>query len=221
MVSKKPNVVERAPLVPIQETYPFEMVSIDFFHLDKSKGGFEYVLMVCDHFTRFTQAYATKTKSSKVAANKLFHEFILQFGFPERIHHDRGPEFNSYLFIELHRLSGIRSSNMMLYNPMGDGQVERMNQTFCNMLKTLQEQEKNNRRIHLPKLAFAYNSAVNKSSGFSPFYLMFDCESILPIDSIFRIEEASSDLKKKLFREFVETWRKSMQEAFKLANASN
>ena len=116
VVSKKPNVVERAPLVPIQATYPFEMVSIDFLHLAKSKGGFEYVLVVCDHFTRFTQAYATKTKSSKAVANKLFHEFILQFGFPKRIHHDRGPEFNSHLFKELHRLPGIRYSNMTPYH---------------------------------------------------------------------------------------------------------
>ena len=111
IISKKPNIQERAPLVPIEANYPFEMVAIDFLHLDKSKGGFEYVLIICDHFTRFTQAYATKTKSSKAAADKLFHEFILQFGFPKRIHHDRGPEFNSHLFKELHRLSGIKSSN--------------------------------------------------------------------------------------------------------------
>ena len=83
------------------------MISIDFFHLDKCEGGFEYVSMVCDHFTRFTQAHATKTKSSRAVANKLVHEFILQFGFPKRIHHNIGPEFNSYLFIELGRLSGI------------------------------------------------------------------------------------------------------------------
>ena len=102
VVSKKPNNLERAPLVPIEATYPFEMVSIDFLHLDKCKGGFEHVLVVCDHFTRFSQAYDTKTKSSKAAAEKLFNHFILQFGFPKRIHHDKGPEFNSNLFKHLH-----------------------------------------------------------------------------------------------------------------------
>ena len=198
VVSKKPNVVERAPMVPTQAKYPFEMVSIDFLHLDKCKGGFEYTLVICDHFTRFTQAYATKNKSSKAAANKLFQEFILQFGFPKRIHHDRGPEFNSHLFKELHRLTGIRSSNTTPYPPMGDGQVERMNRTFCNMLKTLPGKEKNNWKIHLPKLAFAYNSTINKSSGYSPFYLMFGRHSILPIDSVFRMEEATSNQKKSI-----------------------
>ena len=188
MVSKKPNVVERAPMVPIEATYPF------------------------------TQAYATRSKSSKAAANKLFCEFILQFGFPRRIYHDRGPEFNSGLFKELHRLSGIKSSNITPYHPMGDGQVERINRTFCNMLKALPEKEKNNWKMHLPKLAFTYNSTAHKSTGFSPFYLLFCHQSILPIDSVFCIENINSDLKNRSHRKFLENWRKSMKEAFHFAN---
>ena len=142
VVSKRPNIQEKAPLIPIESTHPFQIVAIDFLHLDKAKGGFEYVLIVTDHFTKFTQAYATKTKSSKAAAEKLFNEFIVQYGFPERIHHDRGAEFNSGLFKELHRLTGVKLSNTTPYHPMGNGQVERLNRTFRNMLTTLQENEK-------------------------------------------------------------------------------
>ena len=105
VISKKPNCTERAPLVPIERaplvpteraplvpieaTYPFELISIDYLHLNKCKGGFEYVLVVTDHFTRFIQAYPTKNKSSKAAVDKLFNHFILQFGFPKKIHYDR------------------------------------------------------------------------------------------------------------------------------------
>ena len=74
MVNKKPNVQERAPLVPIQASYPFQIVAIDFMHLDKCKGGYEYVMVVTDHFTRFCQIYATRTKSTKAAADKLFNQ---------------------------------------------------------------------------------------------------------------------------------------------------
>ena len=95
MASKKQNQQEKAPLVPILTTTPFEMVCIDYLKLGLCKGGFKYVLVVTDHFTRFSQAYATKGNKSKEAANKIFNEFVLQFGMPQKIHHDRGQEFNS------------------------------------------------------------------------------------------------------------------------------
>ena len=217
VMKKKPNVPERAPLIPIDSSSPFEMVAIDFMHLDRCKGGFEYVLVVTDHFTRFTQAYATKTKSSKAAAEKLFNEFIMQYGLPKKIHHDRGPEFNSKLFKELHRLLGIKASNTTPYHPMGNGLVERMNRTFCNMLKTLPEKEKKNWKVHLPKLSFAYNSTVNKSTGYSPFFLMFGRQSTLPIDFMFQLEELSSFGKRKSYSKFVSEWMSTMKEAFTLA----
>ena len=202
VADKKPNVQERAPLVPIMATYPFEIISIDFLHLDKCKGGYEYALLVTDHFTRFCQIYATRKKSSKIAATKLFNEFILQFGFPTRIHHDRGGEFNSRLFKELHTLAGIKSSNTTPWHPMGDGQVERLNRTLINMLKSLSGNEKKDWKSFLPKLAFAYNSTVNKTTGFSPFYLMFGRQSILPIDSVFPFKKDSNG-RNQLHRQFV------------------
>ena len=62
---------------------------MDFLKLDKSKGGYEYVLVVTDHFTRYVQAYPTKNKSAKSAADKLYNNYILTYGFPRQIHHDR------------------------------------------------------------------------------------------------------------------------------------
>ena len=86
LFAKEPNVKEKAKLVPIPASAPFEIVSVDFLKIpEKGKGGYEQILVICDHFTRFTQAYACKNKSSRAAANKIFNNFILQFGFPKRI----------------------------------------------------------------------------------------------------------------------------------------
>ena len=127
VVNKQLNVKEKAPLHPMQAKSPFEMISIDFIELDPCNGGYKYGLVACDHFTRFVQFYATRSKSSKAAADMIFNSFILQYGFPQRIHHDRGGEWNSALWKDLHRLSGIKASNTTPYYPQGDGQVERYN----------------------------------------------------------------------------------------------
>ena len=186
VANKAPNEKKKAPLHPIAAQYPFEMVSIDFIELNRCKGGFRYALVAIDHFTRFCQFYATRSVSSVAAAGKIFNEFILKFGFPTKIHHDQGGAFNSDLWKELHRLAGIKSSNTTPYYPQGDGQCERLNRTLVNMLRSLSAKEKNDWKSHLPKLAYAVNSTRNKTTGFSPHYLMFGREAVLPIDQVFR-----------------------------------
>ena len=217
IVSKRPNIPDTAPLVPIESTYPFELVCIDFLKLDKCQGGFQYVLLVTDHFTKFSQAYATRSKSSKAAATELFNKFIPQFGLPHRIHHDRGGEFNSELFAELHRLGGIEMSNTTPYHPMGNGVVERLNRSLIQMLRSIPESEKKKWKQHLPSLMFAYNSTTHSTTGYSPFYLMFGRESKLPIDCLLPFE--SANISNKSYKQFVQNWKESMKNAFQVANS--
>jgi len=87
--AKKPSRNFRAPLQELTASAPFEWVSIDFLHLEKSNGGYEYILLIVDNFSRFCQAYATKNKSAVTAANCLFRDFMTHFGIPRKIHHDQ------------------------------------------------------------------------------------------------------------------------------------
>ena len=99
---------------------------------------------------------------------------------------------------------------------MGNGEVERLNRTMINMLKTLPENQKKNWNNHLSSLTFAYNSTVHKSTGFSPFYLLFGRESRLPIDTIMPLEPKKTT--RKAYDKFVRNWKESLQQAYQVAN---
>lgn len=215
---KKPNKAVRAPLTSIVTTYPFELVSIDFLHLEKCKGGYEYILVVMDHFTRFAQAYACTNKTAKTAAEKIFGDFVLKFGFPTRLHHDQGREFENKLFAELKKHCGIQGSHTTPYHPQGNGQVERFNRTLLAMLRNLPEEAKADWKSSLAKVIHAYNCTRSEASGFAPYYLLFGRNPRLPIDIMFNITPSDSSLS---HQDYVSKWKKRMEDAYKLASQAS
>ena len=74
-----------APRQTIITSAPMEIVAIDYLHLERSSAGCEYIMVITDHFTRYTQAYATRNKSSHTAAKHLYNDFILRFGVPKHL----------------------------------------------------------------------------------------------------------------------------------------
>ena len=135
--SKKPTRMVQAPLQSINSSAPMELIGIDFLHLDPCPGGYEYLLVITDNFTRYTQVYATRNKSARTAAEKLYNDFVLRFGLPGQILHDQGKEFDNALFQHLAQLCGVKRLRTTPYHPQGNGQVERMNKSIIQMLKTL------------------------------------------------------------------------------------
>ena len=112
---KKLTMHVRAPMGSITSSSPVEFICIDYLHLETSRGGYEYILVVVDHFTRF--------------------------GYPSKQHHDQGWEIENEneVFRSVHsrscqKLSGIGHSRTSPYHPQANP-AERFNRTLLQMLQ--------------------------------------------------------------------------------------
>ena len=171
------------PLLPLLRLSRFPSISC---HLEKSSGGYEYILVIIDHFTRYAQAYPTQNKSAKTVAEKLYNYYIFRFGFPAKIHHDQDGEFENKLLKKLEDLCSMGHCHTIPYHPRGNGQVECFKTTLLDMLRMHPETEKLHWREHVNKVVHTYNCTCHDTTGFSPFYLLFGKHPCLPIYLIFQ-----------------------------------
>ena len=180
--AKAPHLPERAPLCNIVTTHPLELVCMDFLSLETSRGGYKHVLVITDHFTKYSCAYPTRSQHASVVAKILVEQFIVHYGIPERLHSDQGANFEGRVIKHLCELLGMRKSRTTPYHPQGDGITERFNRTLISMLSTLELEQKVNWKEHVAPMVHAYNCMRHESTGYTPFYLMFGRTPRLPVD---------------------------------------
>ena len=149
--------------------------------LPQTRTGKKYIVVVTDYLTRFVITIATKDQTAETTADALMEKF-LEFGLPERLITDNGPNFRSRLLAEMCRL--IRTAHMFTtpYHPQFDGLCERFNRTLASMLRGFVGQHQRDWDQYLPYVMHAYRAAPQESTGETPFFLMFGRPSRAPLN---------------------------------------
>jgi hypothetical protein len=154
---------------------------------------------------------SVSNKEARTAAEKLYNDFILKYGFPSRILHDQGRELENKLFHQLEKSCGIIRSRTIPYHPQGNSKAERFNRMLLSMLKTLPDNQKKRWDQHVSKVVHAYNCTRNDATSFSPFFLLFGRSPRLPIDLMFGCNKVEDRLNHK---DYVKKWCSAMNDAY-------
>ena len=129
----------------------------------------------------------TSSQKAHVIAKTLWEYFFMHYGFSEKILSDQGRNFESALISELCELTQIRKLRTTPYRPEENGSCERFNRTLISMLGTLPEDFKSEWPQHISTLTYAYNCTRSNATGFSPYYLLYGRQPLLPIDIEFSV----------------------------------
>ena len=161
----------RFPLQSIESSEFNEVVQIDHQKKCMTDSGYNQVLVMIDHFTK----YAEETW------DHLINMWTSRHGCPMTFQSDNGTAFVGELTKELMRRSQVAQSHSTTYHPQANGLVERQKRTFVSMLRVYCSRYMTNCNSYLPQVMGAYNSTQHSTNGVSPHMMLTGHEKSLPL----------------------------------------
>ncbi|KAK3539702.1 hypothetical protein QTP70_012033 [Hemibagrus guttatus] len=149
---------------------PWSHLSVDFLTDLPDSGGFTAVMVVVDRFSKGCKLVPLKgLPTAMQTAEAMFSHVFRNFGLPEDIVSDRGPQFISQVWGLLCARLGIEVSLNSSHHPQSNGQAERLNQEIGRFLRTYCSREQQRWSEFLPWAENAQNSLTHSSMGLTPF----------------------------------------------------
>lgn len=160
--------------LPIPEE-PWSVVTTDLIvGLPRTAQGYDAIATFVDKLTKMAHFLPTNTTVDAPGYAKLYFDNIVRLhGVPVRIISDRDSKFTSHFWKSLQSLLGTKLSMSSAYHPQTDGQSERANRSVEDYLRCYVNDRHNNWDQCLSAAEFAFNNAVNASTGFTPFFLNY------------------------------------------------
>ena len=171
----------RFPLQSIESSEFNEVVQIDHQKICMTDNGYNQVLVMIDHFTKYTEAVPCITASAEETCDHLINTWIARHGCPMTFQSDNGTAFVGELTKELMRRSQVAQAHSTTYHPQTNGLVERQNRTLVSMLRVYCSRYMTDWDRYLPQVMGAYNSTQHSTTGVSPNMMLTGHEKSLPL----------------------------------------
>jgi hypothetical protein len=142
-----------------------------------------HLLVAVDKFTKWIEAKPIK-KLDGSSTIKFFNEIIVRYGVPHNIITDNGTNFAKGVFAEFCSQKGIWLDWASVEPPQSNGQVEKANGLIlAGMKPRLIEPLERSAGCwveELPSVLWSLHTTPDRSVGFTPFFLVYGAEAVLP-----------------------------------------
>ena len=184
--SERKQQPQRHTHATVQEGTVWAKLSIDLVGpLRPSPEGHNHILTVKCCFSRYLEAFPTHDITAQGLANILEREIFARYGASDRIHSDNGSNVSADLLKEIYKVLQITPSTCPPYNAKSSN-VERSHRELGQMLKAMCIQNNTTDwQSQLRPCTFALNTSRNRSTGMTPYFLMFGREARTKTDLIY------------------------------------
>jgi hypothetical protein len=132
-----------------------------------------------EYFFKWIEAKPLATITSVTIQKFFWQNIVCCFGVSKAITVDNGTQFDSEAFREFCEQIGTKIHFASVHHPESNGLVERANDIIMTgIMKLIFNQPRGKWPDELIKVAWSHNTTISRSTGFTPFKLLFGDEAI-------------------------------------------
>ena len=176
----------------------FSKVYIDIMVMPRAQG-YHFIVAARDDLSGAAEGRKLKKATARAVSQFIFEELICRYGSISEIVTDNGSEVKGATS-ELLRRHGIPHIRISPYNSQANGVVERGHFTIREALIKACDGNVSRWPDLVHHTFFADRVTVRKATGFSPYYLLYGVDPILPLD-LFEATYLVSGFRKNLSTE--------------------
>ncbi|KAG0741236.1 hypothetical protein G6F22_005145 [Rhizopus arrhizus] len=174
-----------APMVPLDIPPAFSRWHLDFIgELPTTKKGNRWLLTAVDYTTNWPIARALPEATAEAVADFIYEEIVMKFGCPAEIVTDRGANFLSKLVKSYCERLNTTHRMTSAFHPRSNGKCERLNGILKTMLRKYVHGAIHIWDQFVDTALFAARIRKHRSAGYSPFYLVYGREPVIPGDDL-------------------------------------
>jgi hypothetical protein len=146
---------------------------------------FDSIWVIVDRLSKSAHFIPVHTRYDVRRYAEIYIAHVLYLhGVLKTIISDRGSQFVAHFWEQLHASQRTRLIHSSSYHPQTDGQTERVNQIFKDMLRDCVLEHRGRWDLNLPWAEFSYNNSYQESLKMAPFEVLYGHRCRTPLNWI-------------------------------------